>query len=145
MSDSSTSDQIDALDDALDAGRMTIVGLLSDQVVYLEPHATVHQAATTLHTNDVGLAVVGQPGEVLGVLSERDIVRAVAEGLDPDATVIDVIETDHDLTWATVDSTVDAVAEEMLTHYLRHVLVADEDGELAGVVSMRDVLAAYVV
>ncbi len=79
-----------------------------------------------------------------GVVSERDIVDAVALGTDLDNTPVTTIEAE-DLKWATSTSTVDDVAEEMLENYLRHVLVGDDDGGLVGVVSMRDLLTAYLV
>lgn len=125
-------------------GGHPIASVLGDEVVFVEPHVSIRSAARTLERAGVGLAVVGSRDAVVGVVSERDIVRAVAAGLDLDEKLIDAIETEV-LTWATVESTIDQVAEEMLMHYLRHVLVADLDGHLAGVVSMRDVLASYAV
>jgi CBS domain-containing protein len=78
------------------------------------------------------------------VISERDLVDAIAMGLDIDETAIEIVESDS-LKWATATSTVDDVAEEMLETYVRHILVCNEDGTLAGVVSMRDLLTAYRV
>ena len=46
------------------------------------------------------------------------------------------------LVWCDAESTVAAVAEEMMEHYVRHVLV-EEDGRLLGMVSARDLLGAY--
>jgi len=47
-----------------------------------------------------------------------------------------------DLVWCDIESTVDEVAVEMLSRYIRHVLV-EEDGTLVGIVSARDLLGAY--
>ncbi len=60
------------------------------------------------------------------------------------STQVEAIETEN-LKWAAETSTVDDVAEEMLENYLRHVLVGSDDGGLLGVVSMRDLLTAYLV
>lgn len=125
------------------AGRETITSLLADEVVFVEPTSTVHEAAEVLRSADVGLAVVGDHGDVAGVVSERDIVRAVALGHDLDTTIVELIDTE-DLRWSTTESSIDDVAEEMLENHLRHVLVRNQDGSLAGVASMRDLLGAYL-
>jgi CBS domain-containing protein len=125
-------------------GQHSISNLLSTSIVYVDSAASVRDVAVKLRSADVSLAVVGDDQHVLGVISERDVVRAVALDIDLDTTLADAIETD-DIKWATVDSSVDDVAEEMLENYLRHVLIGNDDGALVGVVSMRDLLAVYLV
>jgi CBS domain-containing protein len=46
--------------------------------------------------------------------------------------------------WASSNASVADVANEMMRSWLRHILIADDDGNLAGIVSMRDLLAAIV-
>jgi CBS domain-containing protein len=125
-------------------GRRAVVGFVSEETTRIAPGTSLRQVAEALRTADVSLAVVADDTQVYGVVSERDIVGAVALGLDLDATAVETIEAE-DLKWATADSTVDDVAEEMLENYLRHVLVGNDDGSLLGVVSMRDLLTAYLV
>jgi CBS domain-containing protein len=122
---------------------MSIELLMSDSIAMVSPSTSIRDAAERLQLAEVGLLVVGTPDAVHGVVSERDIVRCVALGADLDATPVEEIESDH-LKWATVDSTVDTVAMEMMENYLRHMLVADDAGQLVGVVSMRDLLTAYL-
>ena len=128
---------------AREFGREPISSLLSDEVVFVEADRSVQGAAEVLRGADVGLAVVRRDGDVVGVVSERDVVGAVARGLDLETTVVDLIETD-DLRWSVTTSSIDAVAEEMLQNHLRHVLVCNDDGSLAGVASMRDLLGALL-
>jgi CBS domain-containing protein len=125
------------------AGALSVELFMSDSIAMVSPSTSVRDAAERLQVAEVGLLVVGTPDAVNGVVSERDIVRCVALGADLDATPVEAIESDH-LKWATVDSTVDTVAEEMMENYLRHMLVADDAGQLVGVVSMRDLLTAYL-
>jgi CBS domain-containing protein len=125
-------------------GRRPVDGFVSDTVTYVEPTASLRQVAEVLRSADVSLAVVGDDTTIHGVVSERDIVAAVALDIDLDGTTVDAIEAE-DLKWATARTTVDDVAEEMLENYLRHVLVHSEDGGLVGVVSMRDILTAYLI
>lgn len=124
-------------------GGRPVVGFVSDDTTRIEPGASLRRVAEVLRDADVSLVVVADDSGVHGVVSERDIVAAVALGLDLDATAVETIETE-DLKWAAPTSTVDDVAEEMLENLLRHVLVASEDGGLLGVVSMRDLLTAYL-
>lgn len=116
---------------------------MRDGVAMLDPAASLRDAAERLQAAEVGLLAVGTVDAVMGVISERDIVRCVALGMDLDATTVATVETE-DLKWAAMGSSVDDVAEEMMENYLRHMLVADDAGMLVGVVSMRDLLTAYL-
>lgn len=123
-------------------GDAPITAFMTDEPVILSASATLREVASALTDTGTGLVVVGSTTAVEGVVSERDIVRAVADGVDLDATTAADVET-KDLYWATEDSTVGAVVEEMMEDYVRHILIGDGTG-LVGIVSMRDVLAAYL-
>jgi len=113
-----------------------------DVVAMVAPDATLHEAAETLVADDVGLLVVGIAGQVEGVLSERDLVRAVALGRDPGTTLVRDIASTR-LVWCDATATIAEVGELMMEKYVRHVLVEDAE-QLVGVVSARDLLGAYV-
>jgi CBS domain-containing protein len=115
---------------------------MADDVIMLDPGTSLRHAAQTIVEASIGCIVVGTPGAIEGIMSERDIVRAVANGLDLDTTTVADVESTR-LVWAPADASIDTVATEMMEDYVRHVLVG-EAGEVAGVVSMRDVIAAYV-
>jgi len=116
---------------------------MGEEPTMIEPATSVRDAATRLRDAGVGLLVVGTADQVQGVVSERDIVRCVADGANLDATTVETIESE-DLKWATRTTPAADVVEEMMEHYLRHVLVAGDDGELVGVASMRDLMAVYL-
>jgi CBS domain-containing protein len=89
----------------------------------------------------VGALVVSDGDGAAGIVSERDIVGALAKRRDPATTrARDVASTT--LVWCDAEATVAEVAEEMMECYVRHVLVED-DGRLVGIVSARDLLGAY--
>jgi CBS domain-containing protein len=78
---------------------------------------------------------------VRGVVSERDMVHAIAAGYDPATTAVaEIAQTD--LVWCDASATVAEVAQEMMDRYIRHVLV-EEEGRLVAIVSARDLLGAY--
>jgi CBS domain-containing protein len=118
-----------------------ITTFMSDALVTVAATASLREAATIIADASVGCVVVGTIDDVDGVISERDIVRAVADGLDLDTTTVAEVESTT-LVWAPSTATIASVAEEMMEDYVRHVLVRDED-HLVGIVSMRDVLSAY--
>lgn len=122
-----------------DAPVLTFV--TTDGIVTIEPTETVRGAAAVIVEQSVGMLVVGTAEDVMGVVSERDIVRAVGEGLDLDQVTVGDIAS-RQLVWLDADDNIGAAAMEMMEDYVRHVLVRDEGG-LVGVLSMRDVLSAY--
>jgi CBS domain-containing protein len=93
---------------------------------------------------NVGAAVVQDdemPGP--GIVTERDVLRAVARGDDPDATSTADIMTFEART-ATTEWDLAVAAEEMVRRGFRHLVVVDDGGRLAGIVSMRDVVRAGI-
>jgi CBS domain-containing protein len=131
----------DEFEDTFRGGGAPITTYMSDSVVTVAPTASLREVAGIIADASVGCVVVGSADAVEGVVSERDIVRAVAEGLDLDAVTVAEIES-KSLVWIPADSSVGAVAEEMMEDYVRHVLVGDQ-GRVVGIVSMRDVISAY--
>lgn len=122
-------------------GSTPVSSLTGDPVVRVSADASVADAARALASRDVGMVVVGEEQRPVAVLSERDIVRVVAAGSDPNVVRAgDVASTK--LVWTAAEDTVDSVANRMMEHYIRHVLV-EQDGALVGVVSARDLLGAY--
>jgi CBS domain-containing protein len=118
--------------------------LIGAEVAEIPPTADLHQVCQTLAAAGVGLLVVsdGDGDKVEGVVSERDVVQAIAEQRDPATTrARDIAHAT--LVWCDTDATVAEVAEQMMEAYVRHVLV-EEDGALVGVISARDLLGNYV-
>ena len=120
---------------------MPVSELTEGAVVRVRPDANLEEVADVLAAGEIGALVVGDEPQVSGIVSERDVARAVARRLDLRATrAIDVAHTT--LVWCDATATIAEVATEMMEHYVRHVLV-EEDGRLVGIVSARDLLGAY--
>jgi len=110
------------------------------------PPLTATQEATLLDvvkimaTHNVGLvAVVDEAGRPLGVVSERDVIRALASGVQLSAKAIEV-GTRGNLLTAKADEDVYSVVKKMRERGTRHILVVDDAGKLVGVVSIRDLV-----
>lgn len=116
--------------------------LIGAPVARVRAEANLRDVAATMVERCVGALVVAErQGPAAGIVSERDLVRALAEARDPLTTRAGDIATTR-LLWCDADATIAEVATEMMDAYVRHILVEDR-GRLVGIVSARDVLGAY--
>ena len=118
----------------------TILRKKGDTVIAVEPQCLVSNAAQILHDNRIGAALVrNRTGKVVGILSERDIVRGVARHGDTCLTMrVEELMTSPIVTCAPTDS-IDHIMELMTERRVRHLPVMD-NGRLAGIVSIGDVV-----
>ena len=122
---------------------MTVARILSQKgrtVVTVQPHRTLAEAAALLTEKGIGALVVSDAGQtVLGMLSERDIIRAVVRG---GGAALEAPVSRHmteQVVTCTRATAVDEVMEMMTDGRFRHVPVL-EDGGLVGLVSIGDVV-----
>jgi CBS domain-containing protein len=102
----------------------------------------LRRVAEQMRRNGVGVLAVRDHGRLVGVISERDLVDAVASGADiQHATAGGYTSWDVQVCAPDDDST--AVADRMLEAGIRHMPVV-RDGQVIGIVSMRDLLAVEV-
>jgi CBS domain-containing protein len=104
-------------------------------------HDTLRSAAETMWRQQTGSLLVAEGGQLLGIITERDLLRAIALGADPDKTSIDEAMTAGVFT-VPPDMPLQDAAREMAARWIRHLPVV-EDGTLLGVVSMRDVTGVF--
>jgi CBS domain-containing protein len=115
----------------------------ADAVLTIPSDTSLLAAVDELAGDQVGLIVLGTRGNVEAVLSERDIVRAIAERLDPVITPAMAVASTQ-IVWCDATATVYEAVELMMERYVRHVLL-EEHGRLVGIVSARDLLGAYAM
>ena len=107
--------------------------------VTIEETATLRAAAHMLWVHTVGAAVVLRDERPVGIVSERDLVSALAAGLDPDTASVSAIMTDEVLSAGPYDRVLTA-AIDMIDREIRHLPLFDEAGRCVGVVSMRELV-----
>jgi CBS domain-containing protein len=108
-------------------------------VLTVAPDMTVSDLLAVLATRNIGAMVVVDPDGPVGIVSERDVVRKLHEfGVDLLSRPISEIMTAQMITCTPADS-VDSLSVLMTTNRVRHVPVI-EDGRLAGIVSIGDVV-----
>jgi CBS domain-containing protein len=121
---------------------MLVRDAMSTAVLTVGPDHTLREAARRMADRRVGAAVVHDPdGNGVGILTERDVLRAVGAGLDCDRERVGSHLT-SDLVYATPEWTLDQAAEAMNRGGFRHLVVLDGD-EVAGIVSVRDVMRVW--
>ena len=128
---------------AVKEATMTVKAILSSKgrtVVTIEPTATLEDALATLSRHNIGaLVVLGPQQRLIGVLSERDIVRALADqGAGVLKKPLAQIMTRNVSTCTEADK-VGAIMEQMTNGKFRHVPVLD-GGRLVGIISIGDVV-----
>lgn len=112
------------------------------QVFSVAPDNSVREAAVAMNQHGVGgLVVVDDAERLVGVCTERDVLRrVVAEGRDPSLTPVKHVMT-RDVTTIRPEQSVDAAREIFATKRIRHLPVVDETGRLLGMISIGDVNA----
>jgi CBS domain-containing protein len=115
---------------------------MSPTVVTVGPAHSLRTAAHQMADRKVGAAIVidpEQPGP--GIVTERDVLESIGAGQDPDQERV----ADHlsaTLTFASPDWSLERAAEAMIKGGFRHLVVV-ENGDIAGVLSMRDIVRCW--
>jgi CBS domain-containing protein len=122
---------------------MTVKSILSSKgrdVVTIDPNATLDAAIALLATRRIGaLVVLGPERRVIGILSERDVVRALAENGAAALGAPLAQAMTRKVSTCSEQDTVCAIMEQMTTGKFRHLPVLDQD-QLIGIVSIGDIV-----
>jgi CBS domain-containing protein len=115
---------------------------MSDVVLTVGPGHTLREAAALMTDRQVGAAVVLDPDAPgPGVITERDILRSVAAGQEPDQEHVSEHLTSK-LTFASPDWSLEQAAAAMVRGGFRHLVVV-EGRDLVGMLSMRDIVRCW--
>lgn len=116
---------------------------MSSVVLTIGPNHTLREAAKLMTDRSVGAAVVVDPESPgPGIVTERDILRSLANGDDPTVELVRDHLTDE-LISASPEWSLEQAAETMVEHGFRHLLVVN-GADLLGVLSMRDIVRCWV-
>ena len=115
---------------------------MSKIVLNIGPSHTLREASRLMAARRVGAAVVTDsehPG--IGILTERDVLESVGSGQDPDRELVAEHRTTS-VVFASPGWTLDQAAATLVRGGFRHLVVLD-DGEVAGLLSMRDIVRCW--
>jgi CBS domain-containing protein len=110
---------------------------MSRDLLTVDPGDTLTEVAKRMVAKDVGAVLVYEGGSLCGILTERDVLRAVADGID-DSTLVRERMTPNPET-LDADDTTDHAAVLMIHGGFRHLPVM-EGGQVVGVLSIRDLM-----
>ncbi|MCD6372609.1 MAG: CBS domain-containing protein [Thermococcus sp.] len=123
------------------APRMTVGQVVKRKAVIVKPSDTVHRVARILSKNRVGSAVVVKKGEIVGIITDRDILdKVVAKGKDPKSVKVEEVMTKNPITIEDDYDISDAI-DKMMDKGIRRLLVT-RLGKPIGFVTAADLLAA---
>lgn len=105
------------------------------------PSDSLRAAATLMWKQQTGSLLVMDGDEMLGILTERDVMKAAARGYELDRTPVSTVMTTTVLT-VTPETTLPEAARHMATRWIRHLPVV-ADGKVVGMVSQRDLCGVF--
>jgi CBS domain-containing protein len=118
----------------------TVREVMSSELIAVEPTTTVAEAATVMGGKHVGSALVMEGGQLAGIFTERDIVRALGEHFDAAGHPVSHWMTRRPAT-ISPDAPAEEALERMLSGGFRHLPVVEGE-QVVGMLSLRDVAAA---
>jgi CBS domain-containing protein len=110
------------------------------RLLLVEPQTTVAEVARLMRVDDCDAVAVISKGRLVGIVTEKDLVQAIADGVDPKQAKAEVIMSADPATVG-ADEEVSVVAVKMTRLGIRHLPVVNEAGEPVGLLSARDLLA----
>ena len=117
---------------------MKVGTLCQHEVMTAGPEDSLAEVASRMQYNEVGALAVFEDGNLVGIVTERDLVRAMAEGVDPSTTAVVTYMTPDPVT-VDEDADVTEAAAYMMRVGARHLPVVD-GGRVVGMISARDLL-----
>jgi CBS domain-containing protein len=112
-------------------------GHMSRDLLSVEPGLSLTEVAKRMVAKDVGAVLVTEGKQLVGILTERDVLRAVARGIDESTTVADWMT--HDPETLEPDESTEHAAVLMIHGGFRHLPITEND-EVVGMLSIRDLM-----
>jgi CBS domain-containing protein len=121
---------------------MKVSEAMTAQVATATPQTTIAEVARTMAQIESGAVPVMEDGKVVGLITDRDIViRVVAKGDSVDGPVSEVMSDDVES--CSEDDNVADAAAKMGNHQIRRLVVLNDQGKLAGILSLGDIAQDY--
>jgi CBS domain-containing protein len=119
---------------------MTVSDLMTPAAVTDAADDTLAEASARMWQQQTGSLLIMEGDKLNGIVTERDVLRVVAEGKDPKATTVREIMT-TELVTVSPNESIKGAAEIMFAKWFRHLPVVTDDGKVVGILSLRDLLS----
>ncbi|MGH8868839.1 MAG: CBS domain-containing protein [Actinomycetes bacterium] len=120
---------------------MRVADVMTKASISESPTDTLRGAAERMWQQQTGSLVVMDAGRLVGIVTERDVLKAAAHGAQLDETLIKDVMTGEVVTTG-ADSPLRDAARTMAQHWIRHLPVV-EGGDVVGILSQRDILGVF--
>lgn len=120
---------------------MRVADIMTSASVTESPSDSLRSAADTMWRQQTGSLLVMRGDDLVGIITERDVMKAVAQGRDVVTTPVDEVMT-RDVLTISPDTSAHEAARHMASRWIRHLPVVD-DGRVVGVVSQRDLVGIF--
>jgi CBS domain-containing protein len=118
-----------------------VADVMTEASITDSPADTLRLAAERMWRQQTGSLVVMDGDTMVGIITERDILKAAAQGVDLETTTVDDVMT-RDVITAYPDEALRDAARTMAAHWIRHLPVTADDA-VVGMLSMRDVTGVF--
>ena len=118
--------------------------IMRPEPIVVAPEDTLGEVAERMTAVNVGAVIVKDFGRMIGILTERDMLKAMAARVHTSEARVRQWMTEDPVT-ASADADCEEAAQVMLAHGFRHLPVVDDGGHVTGIVSLRRVVAATKV
>src|SRR5512147_138569 len=115
--------------------------VMRTEPIEVAPEDTLGEVAERMSEVNVGAVIVKDYGRLIGILTERDLLKAMAARVHSSEARVRQWMTADPVT-ATADTDVESASRVMLEHGFRHLPVLDDAGQVVGVVSLRRVVGS---
>jgi CBS domain-containing protein len=122
---------------------MEVGALATTSVLTVRPDDSLKEVARRMSERNVGAAAVITDDGSPGIITERDLMRAMAAGDDPESARVEDFMTANAIT-ASASWSVGEAARTMIHGRFRHLLVLGPAGEIAGILSIRDLVESLL-
>jgi CBS domain-containing protein len=118
-----------------------IADVMRPDFIEVAPEDTLGEVAERMTARNVGAVVVNDFGTLIGILTERDLLKAMAARVHSSEARVRQWMTADPVT-ATADTDVEKASRVMLEHGFRHLPVLNDEGHVIGIVSLRRAVGA---
>ncbi|AGO60228.1 MULTISPECIES: CBS domain-containing protein [Ferroplasma] len=118
---------------------LEISNIMQKHPAYIDGASTIYDGAKKMTEENKGSLLLGSAESMKGIVTERDIIKAIAGGKSLTAPVGDVA-TKENLIFVHEDDSITKAAVLMSKHNIRHLIVKSENGAVTGVLSTRDLM-----
>ncbi len=118
---------------------LEISNIMQKQPIYIDEASTIYDGTKKMTAGNKGSLLLGSPKALKGIITERDIIKAIAEGKPLNTPIVEAA-TKENLIFIHENDSITKAAVLMSKHNIRHLIVKSKDDMVTGVLSTRDLM-----